>query len=679
MFLKNARLGAKLLAGFLAVAILAAAVGVTGVLSVRRLAGHLEEIGNVRLPSVENLQEIAKGLESARVAQRTLLNPNLAKEDRDRQFSNYTKVSETVQGALTAYEDLPKSSEEAALWSKFTEAFSAWKNENDRYFELMRVLEENDIPNPTLLLAQIRGFRGDHYRLITVVDDLLTQGKDFEGGDNPATCGYGRWRAELATKNGALNTAIKNCDEAHAHFHESIGQIRNLFKAGNSDEAKRLAAEAMRPAADLVLGENGFGAIAKEIERVENLRNEAATVAMVTCFEKQRTALGFLTEALKNNRETVHATQEAATRAATVSESVMIGALVLGIAFAILLGLLITRAITKPINAVITALSSGATQVASASDQVAQSSQAMAEGATQQASSLEETSASLEEMSSMTRQSADTAEQVNKLVTQAQQVMGQGVEAMQRMKNAIGEIKSSSDKTAMIIKTIDEIAFQTNLLALNAAVEAARAGDAGKGFAVVAEEVRNLAQRSAEAAKNTASLIEGSQKNADNGVTVSTEVAQVLDQIAASAKTMAQLVGEITVASRQQAQGIDQITTAVSQMDKVTQGNAASSEEAASASEELSAQARELNEMVDALTRVVRGARANLERAQGEPRRGQRARRSAFQLASGDRKKALPPSSQGGKQQVALPASAEQRVVEAEQVVRLDNEDLNSF
>lgn len=679
MFLKNARLGAKLLAGFLAVAILAAAVGVTGVLSVRRLAGHLDEISNVRLPSVENLQEIAKGLESVRVAQRTLLNPNLAKEDRDRQFSNYAKVSEAVQEAFAAYEGLPKTQEEAALWSKFSEAFSAWKKENDHYFEVMKTIEENDIPNPTLLLAQIRGFRGDHYRLIALVDDLLSQGKDFEGGDNPTTCGYGHWRSDLNTKNGALEAAVKNCDEAHAHFHESIGKIRSLFKAGNTDEAKRVAADAMRPAADLVTGEQGFGAIIKEIERVEGLRSEASTVAMVTCFEKQRAALGFLAEALKNNRETVRATQEAAARAVILSESIMIGALIFGLVFAVLLGLLITRAITKPINAVITTLSSGATQVASASDQVAQSSQAMAEGATQQASSLEETSASLEEMSSMTRQSADTAEQVNTLVTQAQQVMGQGVEAMQRMKSAIGEIKSSSDKTAMIIKTIDEIAFQTNLLALNAAVEAARAGDAGKGFAVVAEEVRNLAQRSAEAAKNTASLIEGSQKNADNGVAVSTEVAQVLDQIAASAKTMAQLVGEIAVASRQQAQGIDQITTAVSQMDKVTQSNAASSEEAASASEELSAQARELNEMVDTLTRVVRGAKANLEHLHEEAGLRQHAKRSASQLASRGQKKALPLSSRRQRQQVFVPTTSEQRVVEAEQVVHLDNEDLDSF
>ncbi len=278
-------------------------------------------------------------------------------------------------------------------------------------------------------------------------------------------------------------------------------------------------------------------------------------------------------------------------------------ALIAGIGLAITIITSISKVLTRMANT----LGDGSAQVASASSQVAASSQSLAQGSSEQAAALEETSSALEEMSSMTKKNAETASQASTLSSEAQKSASEGNQAMNKMNQAISEIQKSAQETAKIIKVIDEIAFQTNLLALNAAVEAARAGEAGKGFAVVAEEVRNLAMRSAEAAKNTASLIEESVTNAKNGVDISTEVTKMLSEINGHNTKVATLVTEIAAASNEQAQGIGQVTTAMSEMDQVTQSSAANAEESASASEELNAQAEQMQTVVEELLQLVGG------------------------------------------------------------------------
>ncbi|MGV8056852.1 MAG: methyl-accepting chemotaxis protein [Smithellaceae bacterium] len=282
-----------------------------------------------------------------------------------------------------------------------------------------------------------------------------------------------------------------------------------------------------------------------------------------------------------------------------------------GMLFAIGLGIFLSLSITRPINRVVAGLTDGADQVSSASSQVASSSQHLAEGASEQASSLEETSSSLEEMASMTRQNADNAGQAKTMMGEAGLIVAKVSGHMDEMSKAIMEITKTSEETGKIIKTIDEIAFQTNLLALNAAVEAARAGEAGAGFAVVAEEVRNLALRSAEAAKTTNNLIENTIKAVQNGNELTKMTQEAFKENVAVAGKIGQLIDEIATASQEQAHGISQVNTAVAEMDKVTQQTAANAEESASAAEELNAQAQQMQSYVEDLSAVVGGSNHN--------------------------------------------------------------------
>jgi methyl-accepting chemotaxis protein len=336
---------------------------------------------------------------------------------------------------------------------------------------------------------------------------------------------------------------------------------------------------------------------AKTMDDMADLVGQANGKVFFDKFRKQIETFGERESTLMTGR------QEESNATASMTQTITVGGTIAIIVLSLIVAFLVTRSVVGPLKKIfggLKALSNRELQdtgdtfmeivdgLTGGVSQITSASQSLAQGASEQAASVEEVTASIEEMASMTKQNATNASEAKSLAENASAGTTKGTEAMGRMSVAIEDIKKSSDETAKIIKTIDEIAFQTNLLALNAAVEAARAGEAGKGFAVVAEEVRNLAQRSAQAARDTAEMIEEAVKNADNGVTISDEVAGILEEIATSNRKANDLVAEISAASNEQSQGIDQINTAIGQMDQVTQANAANAEETASSSEQLS-------------------------------------------------------------------------------------------
>jgi len=344
----------------------------------------------------------------------------------------------------------------------------------------------------------------------------------------------------------------------------------------------------------------------------------------------------------------------------------------------LIIAALIGRSISKPIRHITKGLAESSAQVAAVSGQVSSYSQQLAEGASEQAAAIEETSSSLEEMSSMVKQNADNANQANKLMSGTKETVARAGQSMEMLTTSMLEISRASEETSKIIKTIDEIAFQTNLLALNAAVEAARAGEAGAGFAVVAEEVRNLAMRAAEAAKNTADLIERTVKKVTDGSEVVERTSSEFSQAAVSVTKMGELVGEIAAASNEQAQGVEQINRAVNEMDKVVQKNAANAEESASASEEMSAQAEHMKDFIQELVAIVG---ANSSRAEENLRVAKVGKGDPVGLTkpvfakSADKKAGV---KLDGTQQALFPAAGIKKT-KAEEVIPFDDKNMTDF
>lgn len=542
---RDMKISAKLILGFILVALIAAIVGILGAYFTSTIKKADMKLYEENTLGVSNVADANVAYQRIRfTAVKMLLDTSLTKEGTD---SINTYVA-TIDDALSKYQSRDFTDEDKALYDTMQDDWKVYQTELQKFLDAM-AKEDTKTAND------------------------LVFGDLFDAGNN-----------------------LQDASDALFQYNIDAAKERSSSNDKMADQALYFMIVAI--AAGVILAIILGTVISKAISGPVNKMVEAADKLTIGDVDvnidvNSKDEIGKLAESLKAMIVNIRAQAKAA-------ERIAMGDLTVKVAVRSdkdLLGQKLYELVEKN-NEVLSNISIASEQVAAGSKQVSDSSIALSQGATEQASSIEELTASLEEISSQTKLNAQNANQANELAEVAKNTAVEGNSQMKAMQDAMDEINVSSANISKIIKVIDEIAFQTNILALNAAVEAARAGQHGKGFAVVAEEVRTLAARSANAAKETTDMIEGSITKVEAGTKIANDTAQALTKIVADVAKAATLVADIATASNEQATGIAQINQGIMQVSQVVQTNSATAEESAAASEELSSQAELLRESV---------------------------------------------------------------------------------
>ncbi len=543
---RNLKIRTKLIIGFFILAVLTATVGVIGVINMGSMHRTSEKMYSENFLPTVDLKQLQFNLEVIRVSHVYALYEQKPEKYQER-YDNITAMVNADNEILANFEKTIETEEEKALYDTVQADLKTYR----------------EIRNKNL--------------------DLIGQ-KDYDGA--MATVQL-TTDARLKAEASVDALVDYNTKTAAQHLADTEASYQGLTQL-------MIVIISISVILAIVLGIIIAGSISKPVGQVVSAADKLALGDVNVKVDYQsRDEIGKLAESfgrmVNNIRGQAHAAERIASGDLTVDVEVK--------SENDLLGKKLSEMVTNN-NDILSNIAAASDQVASGAKQISSSSIALSQGATEQASSVEELTASLEEISSQTDQNAKNATTANDLAVSAKKDAIQGNEQMKEMLAAMEGINEASANISKVIKVIDDIAFQTNILALNAAVEAARAGQHGKGFAVVAEEVRNLAARSANAAKETTEMIEGSIKKAEGGTRIAQETAVALSKIVEGVEKVANLVNDIAIASNEQAMGISQINQGIMQVSTVVQTNSATSQEAAAASEELASQAEILKDTV---------------------------------------------------------------------------------
>ncbi len=635
MNLKNLKLGTKLYLGFGAMAlILAVGIGMT-IVQTKRATAVTDRVMELRMPTSQSSLSMLNGVNHSLAALRgwMLLGKDKFKDERAVAWNDEIGPALEKLDAFSKNWTNPQNLDRLEVIRAKLDEFEAYQKEIE---DIAQTIE--NVPSIKTLFEDAAPQAGIMASKITEIIDL--EFKEAGTEERKELLGM------MADVRGTTGLALANIRafllSGDQVFREKFDGFwaKNTRRFGDLRENSHLLTTEQKAAFTAFSNaRNLFDPVPQEMFDSRagedwNLANYwLGTKAAPTAFaiKEQLDAMA------ENQKQLLAGDIELANQLKAQLQRAELGILAVGLVLAGVVGFFITRSITRPISNSINALRESALSMSTSSDQISKSGVTLAESASEQASSLEETSSSLEEIASMTQRNRENSERANELTSNTRKEVETGAKQMEEMAKAMDDIKESGDNVAIIIKTIDDIAFQTNILALNAAVEAARAGEAGQGFAVVADEVRNLAQRSAQAAKETADKIQDSITKSDQGVEICSKVDEALKGMTESVKSIDHLVAEIMTASSEQTQGIDQINTAVSELDKVTQSNAATSEECSTATIEVSHQAQVVMNHVDGLEKLIRG--------DSSPAGGNGSARRAAKSQAPERKQATPQSS----------------------------------